>query len=42
LPTPSIEIFPFTLAATYLGPFVSDLFLAAAIFFSAWPEKAKR
>jgi hypothetical protein len=42
LATTTIEIFPFTLSTTDLGPFLSDLFLTAAIFIPAWSKKAKR
>jgi hypothetical protein len=41
LPTAAIEIFPLPLSTTYLGPFLGNLFLVAAIFFPAWSEKAK-
>jgi hypothetical protein len=42
LPTTAIEIFPFTLSTTDLGPFLSDLFLTTAIFFPTWSKKSKR
>jgi hypothetical protein len=42
LPTTAIEIFPFTLSTTYLGPFLSNLFLGATIFFPARSKKSKR
>jgi hypothetical protein len=42
LPAAAIDIFPFSLPASGLDPFICARFLAAAMFFAAWSKKAKR
>jgi hypothetical protein len=42
LPAAAINIFPFSLPASGLDPFICDRFLAAAMFFAAWSKKTKR